>query len=246
MRRAGRTRKAGGERAGKADLEGPLNDIDPLRGQRTGVPEVVLALGKPDEGLLDAVRSLLECHPVLVTKCTKAQVALLQEEFGDRVTRKGRFSGTLVLGLSDALPPTEGTVAVVSAGASDAAVAEEAAISCDYLALRPIEIRDSGIAGLHRVQRAAETVRDSGSEAVIAIAGMEGALPSVLASLVAQPVIAVPTSVGYGTGTGGLAAILAMLNSCVPGVVVVNIDNGFGAAAAARRIVMRQRTSHRH
>jgi len=128
-----------------------------------------------------------------------------------------------------------GTVAVICAGTSDLRVAEEAAVTAEALGAEVTRVNDVGVAGLHRLLNHAETVRRAG--VVIAVAGMEGALPSVVAGLVAAPVIAVPTSVGYGAAFGGLAPLLAMLNACAPGVAVVNIDNGFGAGLLAVRIL---------
>jgi hypothetical protein len=245
MKDATGLRKSARERVACGRRETGMNDVDRSRRERTGVPEVVLALGKPDDALVEAVALLLESHPVLVTKCNAGQIALLEDEFRGEVERKGRFSGTLVLSNGESPAAADRRVAVISAGAADLPVAEEATISSGYLGLDVSEVRDCGIAGLHRASRAAESVGRTGADAVIVVAGMEGALASVIASLVDRPVIAVPTSVGYGTGAGGFAAMLAMLNSCVPGVVAVNIDNGFGAAAAARRILGRSRAGNR-
>ena len=141
-----------------------------------------------------------------------------------------------VVVLGDAGPPAAdtGTILVVSAGTSDLPVAEEAAIVAEAFGHRVARLVDVGVAGIHRLL--AETGRLREARVVIVVAGMEGALPSVVGGLVAVPVIAVPTSVGYGAAFGGLAALLGMLNSCAAGVTVVNIDNGFGAAAAASRI----------
>jgi NCAIR mutase (PurE)-related protein len=130
-----------------------------------------------------------------------------------------------------------GSVAVVCAGTSDIAVAEEAAVTAETLGASVLRIRDVGVAGLHRLNSRIDDLR--GTDVLIAVAGMEGALPSVVAGLVRAPVVAVPTSVGYGAAFGGLAPLLAMLNACAPGVAVVNIDNGFGAAMVAVRILRR-------
>jgi hypothetical protein len=130
-----------------------------------------------------------------------------------------------------------GMVAVVGAGTSDLPVAEEAAVTAEALGARVERQWDIGVAGLHRLLAHVEGLRRA--DAVVAVAGMEGALPSVIAGLVAVPVIAVPTSVGYGASFGGLAPLLAMLNACAPGVAVVNIDNGFGAAVVAVRLLRR-------
>jgi NCAIR mutase (PurE)-related protein len=130
-----------------------------------------------------------------------------------------------------------GTILVVSAGTSDLPVAEEAAVVAEVFGHRVQRLADVGVAGIHRLLASSDRLR--GADVIIVVAGMEGALPSVVGGLVAVPVIAVPTSVGYGASFGGLAALLAMLNSCAAGVTVVNIDNGFGAAAAASRICRR-------
>jgi NCAIR mutase (PurE)-related protein len=134
-------------------------------------------------------------------------------------------------------PPDAGTILVVSAGTSDLPVAEEAAVVAEVFGHRVERLADVGVAGLHRLLASGDRLR--GADVIIVVAGMEGALPSVVGGLVAVPVIAVPTSVGYGASFGGLAALLGMLNSCAAGVTVVNIDNGVGAAAAASRICRR-------
>jgi NCAIR mutase (PurE)-related protein len=133
------------------------------------------------------------------------------------------------------MSPTGQRVAIVAAGTSDLAVAEEAAHTCEFLGHSVTRVTDVGVAGIHRLMEKLPLIREA--QVIIALAGMEGALPSVLGGLVGQPLIAVPTSVGYGTGLGGIAALLSMLNSCAAGVTVVNIDNGFGAAVAAHRIL---------
>jgi NCAIR mutase (PurE)-related protein len=132
------------------------------------------------------------------------------------------------------LPKRPGFIAVVCAGTSDLPVAEEAVVTAEIMGNRVERIRDVGVAGLHRMLARMETIQQA--NVIVAVAGMEGALPSVIAGLVAKPVIAVPTSVGYGASFGGIAALLAMLNSCASGVTVVNIDNGFGAGFAASQI----------
>jgi NCAIR mutase (PurE)-related protein len=129
----------------------------------------------------------------------------------------------------------EGTLLVVTAGTSDLPVAEEAATTAEAMGVRVSRLSDVGIAGIHRLLNASDTLQRA--DAIVVVAGMEGALPSVVGGLVAVPVIAVPTSVGYGAAFGGLAALLGMLNSCAAGVTVVNIDNGFGAAMAAVRLL---------
>ena len=197
--------------------------VDTHRGLRTGDPEVVYAEGKSVGQVLDNVAALSASGRVLVTHCSPEVSAALGSE--------GR---TVLVG--EARAP-RGLVAVLAAGTSDGPVAEEAAVTARAFGTTVERIDDVGVAGLHRLL-AARPVLDR-ADAVIVVAGMEGALPSVIGGLVGTPLIAVPTSIGYGASFGGLAALLAMLNSCAPGVAVVNIDNGFGAGVFAARVARR-------
>ena len=198
--------------------------VDTHRALRTGDPEVVLAQGKTTTQVLDNVAALREhSDRVLVTRCS-AEVA---EALGGA----GR---TVLVGSP---PPARGTVLVVAAGTSDGPVAEEAALTAQAFGAEVDRVDDVGVAGLHRLL-AARPALDR-ADVVVAVAGMEGALPSVLGGLVGTPIVAVPTSIGYGASFGGLAALLAMLNSCAAGVTVVNIDNGFGAGVFAARVARR-------
>jgi hypothetical protein len=207
--------------------------VDTHRALRTGLPEVIYGPGKTPEQIRDIARELLAGpgSPILVTKSTRAAfdaVAGLAPE----ATFRER-SGTIVLrGLQDA---PRGTVAVVVAGTSDLPVAEETIVTAQSLAFKVDEIVDVGIAGLHRILAVEERLRSA--DAVIVVAGMDGALPGVVAGLTPAPVVAVPTSVGYGASFDGLAALLTMLNACAPGISIVNIDNGFGAAVVVARIL---------
>jgi NCAIR mutase (PurE)-related protein len=142
---------------------------------------------------------------------------------------------------SDIDAPITGRVVVVTAGTTDQYVAEEAAVTLHAAGCHVDRIQDSGVAGLHRIIRALPRLRHVDVDAVIVCAGMDGALPSVLAGLVSVPVVAVPTSIGYGASFGGVSAMLTMLNSCSPGVGVVNIDNGFGAAALVYKMILRKK-----
>lgn len=204
---------------------------DPQRGKRSLMPEAVLALGKSDADLEKAVARLLRHHPVLVTRATEAQAALLKAVFGEALhnpqARTVAVGGSWDNGV--------GRCAVVTAGTSDIPVAEEAAATLEYLGIEPVRFYDKGVAGIHRSKAVVEALNAEPGMAVIVIAGMEGALPSVIAGQVSQPVVAVPTSVGYGSHFEGISSLLGMLNSCVPGISVVNIDNGFGAACAVYR-----------
>jgi len=211
---------------------------DILRECRTNIPEVVFARFKDDNSLMDAIKSLLETNgKVLITKCEKDQVKLLKKKFGSKVEKADEISGTITIFKRKTKPKIIGSVAVVSAGTSDYFVAEEASISAEFFGLNVFRHYDCGVAGVHRIGDALKTIEEKKVDIVIVVAGMEGALPSIVSGLVKQPIIAVPTSVGYGASFEGITAMLAMLNSCSPGVVVVNIDNGFGAAANAYKTI---------
>jgi pyridinium-3,5-biscarboxylic acid mononucleotide synthase len=206
--------------------------LDTDREARTGDPEVVYGAGKTPQQLVELLRTLHERHPdraVLATRVTEAGVdavvAALPEAVVDPVAR------AVTLGT----PPTgRGNVTVVSAGTSDAPVAAEAALTARVFGAGVHQVNDVGVSGLHRILAAREDL--VAADCLIVVAGMEGALPSVVGGLVGVPLVAVPTSVGYGASFGGLAALLGMLNSCAPGVTVVNIDNGFGAGVFAARV----------
>ena len=212
----------------------PFATIDHLRPHTQGQQEVVLCAGKtPEQVAAIADRLVQASGSFLATRAEAAHVAALRE----------RFPGAecSVLGRTVFLPPDpepaatgRGTVLVVTAGTADLPVAEEAAVTLRAFRNRVARLTDVGVAGIHRLLAETASLRDAA--VIIVVAGMEGALPSVVGGLVKVPVIAVPTSVGYGASFGGIAALLGMLNSCAAGVTVVNIDNGFGAAAAASRI----------
>jgi NCAIR mutase (PurE)-related protein len=209
-------------------------ELDHNRPLRTGMPEVVFGQGKTAEQLVPIVAGLQgRGHPVLVTRlplevhaaCGEALDALAGPGDWDPLSRTWIWNDGPV-------PVTgEGTIVVACAGTADLPVAEEAARTAEALGNRVERIVDVGVAGLHRTLAQLPALRRA--RALVVVAGMEGALPSVVAGLVAAPVFGVPTSVGYGVGLSGFAPLLAMLNSCAPGVSVVNIDNGFGAACAA-------------
>jgi len=207
--------------------------LDHHRALRNGFPEVVLGEGKsPEQVLAIAERMAAAGSNVLITRLAPevgaALCAALPEFEYHAVPR-------LALRRARPVEPTgRGTVLVVSAGTADVPVAEEAAISAELMGNHVERLYDVGVAGIHRLLERRERLWKAA--VLIVVAGMEGALPSVVGGLVDRPVIAVPTSVGYGTSMHGLAALLGMLNTCAAGVVVVNIDNGFGAAAAASRI----------
>lgn len=219
-------------RLGTAQVDG-IARIDRHRALRCGFPEVVFGQGKEPGDLVRIVERLREVsRRVLATRVSPAGAAALRERFpGGHWHERAR-----AFVLAEGVAPAElGRVAVVCAGTADAPVAEEARVSAEALGCRVETFYDCGVAGLHRLLEVLERIRSA--HVAIAVAGMEGALPSVLTGLLDRPVIAVPTSVGYGAAFEGLAALLTMINSCAAGVTVVNIDNGFGAAYAAAQIL---------
>jgi NCAIR mutase (PurE)-related protein len=211
----------------------PFASIDHHRALRQGFPEVIFGAGKTTEHLIEiAVRIAERGDGLLVTRLAPEAAAPLAERLPG--LELNELARTAYLPPSDPPPAGRGTVLVVTAGTSDLPVAEEAAVTAQVMGNCVARLTDVGVAGLHRLLARREEL---GSAAVIiVVAGMDGALPSVVGGLVRVPVIAVPTSVGYGASFHGLAALLTMLNSCAAGVTVVNIDNGFGAAVAASRI----------
>jgi NCAIR mutase (PurE)-related protein len=209
--------------------------VDPGREQRTGIPEMVYAGGKTPEQCLRAVLALLErsSGPVLATRAEPEHAGpVLDAVPGAAYDEVGRV---VVARTAPAGAARAGCVAVACAGTSDLPVARECVTVLEAFGLAPALIADVGVAGLHRLL----DVRDrlDAADVVIAIAGMEGALPTVVNGLVSPPVIAVPTSVGYGVSIDGASALIGMLSSCTPGLMVVNIDNGVGAAVAALKIL---------
>jgi len=240
--------------------------IDHHRAVRQGVPEVVFGQGKsPSQIALIAERIVRRGHNLLVTRATREAFDAVKKVVPDAVfhenaraitrrppqanvsdatspastpdaQRPDAVAGADAAGAGDARGSKVEAVLVVSAGTSDMPVADEAAVSAEAMGLHVERLYDVGVAGLHRLL--GERGRLDSAAVIIVVAGMEGALPSVVGGLVRVPVIAVPTSVGYGASFGGLAVLLGMLNSCAAGVAVVNIDNGYGAAALAARILL--------
>lgn len=217
----------------EAQLELPGAVIDAAREKRAGFPEAVYAAGKTPEQVCAIFRKLFENNgKALATRCSDEILRQLEKEFTDiNIDRTSRLAWMR----SDIELCPAGKISVIAAGTSDMPVAEEAALTLEFSGYMPERIYDVGVAGIHRLFERIDRFADS--DVVIVVAGMEGALPSVVGGLVSCPVLAVPTSVGYGASFNGLAALLGMLNSCSAGVAVVNIDNGFGAAAAAVRIL---------
>jgi NCAIR mutase (PurE)-related protein len=205
--------------------------VDHHREIRQGFPEVILGLGKtPDQIAAIAAQIVGRNHPLLITRAEPAAWTAVQQavaaaeyhELARCITVKGD------------VPPGKGTIVLCSAGTSDLPVAEEAAVTAEILGNTVDRIYDVGVAGIHRVL--AQRDKLASARVVIVVAGMEGALPSVVAGMVGVPVIGVPTSIGYGASFGGVSALLGMLNSCANGVSVVNIDNGYGAGCIASMI----------
>ena len=224
------------EQLAAALREQPFEDlgfakIDHHRSIRQGFPEVVLGLGKtPEQIAAIAAQIAARKHPLLVTRADAAAWAAVREKVPEaqyhEIARCITLARDMVSG--------KGTIALVSAGTSDLPVAEEAGVTAELMGNTVDRIYDVGVAGIHRVF--AQRGRLESARVVIVVAGMEGALPSVVAGMVGVPVIAVPTSIGYGASFGGVAALLGMLNSCANGVSVVNIDNGYGAGCIASMI----------
>jgi pyridinium-3,5-biscarboxylic acid mononucleotide synthase len=205
--------------------------VDHHRAIRQGFPEVILGLGKtPDQIAKIALRIVERGHPLLVTRADEAAWhavhALIPDAHYHEIAR--------AISLARDVPRGKGTIAIVSAGTSDLPIAEEAAVTAELMGNDIERMFDVGVAGIHRVL--SEHQRLSSARVIVVVAGMEGALPSVVAGMVDVPVIGVPTSVGYGASFGGISALLGMLNSCANGVSVVNIDNGFGAGCIASMI----------
>jgi NCAIR mutase (PurE)-related protein len=207
--------------------------LDSHRELRSGIPEVIYAEGKHAEQIIEITRAMMTAgQGVLVTRLDAGKADVVCGAIAE--LRYNALARTARCGAVASEPVTDRCVAVVSAGTADQAVAEEALETLAFLSVPSLRFNDVGVAGIHRLLASRDEI--ALASVVVVVAGMEGALPSVVGGLMAQPVIAVPTSVGYGASFGGLAALLAMLNSCAAGVTVVNIDNGFGAAVAASRI----------
>jgi NCAIR mutase (PurE)-related protein len=204
--------------------------VDHHRALRIGFPEVIFGQGKNAEQIAGIFRSLqARQDTVLITRVDKEKADRVRNEFPD--LDYNELAGTLLWSNGEIRIQGQGTILVAAAGTSDLPVAEEARVTAHALGNKVDQVYDVGIAGIHRLLKHGKKLR--AASVIIAVAGMEGALPSVIGGLVDRPVIAVPTSIGYGAAFGGMAALLAMLNACAPGIVVVNIDNGFGAAYAA-------------
>lgn len=213
------------------ELKGIL--FDHARQARIGLPEAVFSEGKPFATLLALLEEFAGGEPpVLFTRLAAEVYAQVPQE----VRNAYNYDALSRTAFAAVLPArTSASVAVVSAGAADAPVAAEAVRTLEYLGIKPVSFEDCGVAGLWRITERIALI--NASAAVIVVAGMEGALASVVAGLCPRPVFAVPTSIGYGAAAGGRAALAGMLSTCAPGVGVLNIDNGYGGACAAARVV---------
>ena len=206
--------------------------VDTHRALRQGFPEVIFGAGKtPEQVVAIAVKIIEREQRVLVTRANNDHATAMLAKLPNAVYHK---SARCIAVDSKQPDKRSGLIAILCAGTSDLPVADEAAVTADFMGNQVLRLNDVGVAGIHRLLANMPVVREA--NVIIAVAGMEGALPSVVAGLVHRPVIAVPTSVGYGANFGGVTALLGMLNSCGSGVTVVNIDNGFGAAFAANQI----------
>lgn len=244
-------------REGQIDLEEALGQIqstqyisegdltlDIHRSKRLGFPEVIYGGHKTPEQIVRAAKILYSHEKrVMITKIRAEKFSevqeLLYETFQDEELNLDATSGIAIIG---DLPPNSGAKAIiVSAGSSDLPVVNEAAYTLKFLGIEPIVVSDVGVAGIHRLKKFADEVKHTNPIGIIVVAGMDGALPSVIGGLTHVPIIAVPTSVGYGAAFQGVAPLLTMLNSCSAGIVVVNIDSGFGAAMALARFLNKLR-----
>ena len=207
--------------------------IDHHRALRRGFPEVILGEGKSSQQIIAIIKRMKQQGDnILVTRVSNRKGAAIQRSIPE--VRYHPIPGMITLMSHEVEVVGKGLILVVSAGTSDIPVAEEAALTAEMMGNHVERLYDVGISGIHRLLNKAELIQSA--NVIVVVAGMEGALPSVVGGLVDRPVIAVPTSVGYGASFGGLAALLAMLNSCASGISVVNIDNGFGAGYTASLI----------
>ena len=221
---------------------------DPEREQRKGVPEVIFGESKEVGQVIAMARRLLESTGrTIISRVRPEAIPSIQEVFQSSTVRLYEASRIVVIYMPDyERKRTGGRVGIISAGTSDIPVAEEAAVMAEEMGCTVTCIYDVGVAGLHRLMHPLRELLESGVDAIVVAAGMDGALPSVVAGLVPVPVIGLPTSVGYGMGGKGVAALLSMLQTCAPGLVAVNIDNGIGAGSTAALIANRVAQARGH
>jgi hypothetical protein len=222
-----------------AELE-DFAKLDISREVRTGVPEAIFAERKEDLELIQIIRKSADQGRVIVTRLDEERFLSIKENISHMTDQGFRIeynSKARVLVIKDHETEKKGKIGIITAGTSDIPVAEEARVVAEEAGCEVFTSYDIGVAGIHRSISQLRRILDQDVKAIIVVAGMEGALPAVVAGLVDVPVVGLPTSVGYGVGAGGFAALNAMLQSCAPGIAVVNIDNGFGAAVFAAKIV---------
>lgn len=235
-------RRALAAAAEAADGPFPGTRLDPRRGRRSGVPEIVYAEPKPTDEVVASLQRLASLTGrALASRCRPETIDRIRETLEDtfQVTVEARARLVIVAMPGTTPPETGGRVGVIAAGSSDAPVAAEAALVAAEMGCAVTRIDDVGVAGLHRLVRPLERLVADGADAIVVAAGMDGALPSVVSGLVGVPVIGLPTSIGYGFGGDGVGALTTMLQTCAPGLTVVNIDNGVGAGATAALIANR-------
>lgn len=213
--------------------------LDVHRSDRTGIPEAILAEGKTTDQVVEALRRMAEASGVaLATRVSEKCAVSIQRGLGKKLRVEWNTLGRTVVVRKKgiAFGPRSGKIAILAAGTSDIPTAEEARVTAEVMGCEVLAHYDVGIAGIHRLLEPLREVLTNEVSVIVVVAGMEGALPSVVRGLVSVPVIGVPTSTGYGYGGHGQAALMTMLQSCAPGLTVVNIDNGFGAGATAALI----------
>lgn len=217
--------------------------LDTHRDMRTGIPEVIFAEGKENGDLIKIITGLISQGRVMVTKLSQDKYDAIKDQLNlpHGFTKEYNHRARILL-ISDHEIEKKVKVGIITAGTSDIPVAEEAKLTAEEMGCEALTVYDVGVAGIHRLFSHIYEMIEEDVKALVVVAGMEGALPSVVAGLVDIPVIGVPTSVGYGVGKGGFTALYAMLQSCAPGIAVVNIDNGFGAGVFAAKIA-KQNTS---
>lgn len=233
---------------GADPADGPVVRVDSDRARRTGIPEVVLAAHKRPDDLAASIARLLDANGrVLVSRLRDDQWDLLAAfvEDGFEVERHNIARAAVVHRPGCDVVPTGGRIAVIAAGSSDRPVADEAALMAQEMGVEVTRATDVGVAGLHRLVQPLREIVAHDVDCIVVAAGMDGALPSVVAGLVEVPVIGLPVSVGYGHGGAGEAALMSMLQSCAPGITVVNIDNGIGAGSTAGLIANRMAAARR-
>jgi len=213
---------------------------DLMREARTGSPEVIYASGKDVDQILALTDAFLErTGRAIISRINESHAEKVLERFSDRITLYNRRAQMLVVRDAQYQLPIGGNIGILTAGTSDLPVAEQVKVIAEEMGCRVALVSDVGVAGLHRLFGPLRSVLDNGADVIVVCAGMDGALPSVVSGLVNLPVIGVPTSTGYGVGGNGVAALLSMLQTCAPGLAVVNVDNGVGAGVTAALIANR-------